>query len=127
MNDVILVRTKGELERALKNKAQMIAIKDARLASRVRVVKSASMGAIVASTGALGLLATTFWNAAGLTMGFIGAVSTTTLTTAILTIGLSTTLIFAIYSDYSIKGKTKVELAGGNSIEADLVMGRDSQ
>jgi len=125
MSNVTVVHTKSELERAIERQDKTIAVKNASLAEDVQTVKSASSGAFVLAVGSAGVFATNFWNPLGWSSGIIGTLSTGSLVTAIVAIGLSTTLLFAIYNDYSIKGRTSIRLAGGNSIDADLVMERD--
>lgn len=124
MSDVTIVRTKRELESAIKRRESRIAVKSSSLASDIKTVKAASTGALATAIGAAGVFATNFWNPLGWGSGIVGAVSSGTLITSIIAIGLSTTLIFALYNDYSIKGSTSIRLAGGNSIDADLVMER---
>tara|TARA_B100002019_G_scaffold289463_1_gene305126 strand:+ start:2567 stop:2944 length:378 start_codon:yes stop_codon:yes gene_type:complete len=125
MSNVTVVHTKSELERAIERRDKTIAVKSASLAEDVQTVKSASSGAFALAIGSAGVFATNFWNPLGWGSGIIGTLSTGSLITAIIAIGLSSTLLFAIYNDYSIKGRTSIQLAGGNSIDADLVMERD--
>ncbi|RUO40302.1 hypothetical protein [Idiomarina aquatica] len=124
MSDVTIVHTKTELEKAIDRRDKRIVIKSRALASDVQTIKSASSGAFALAIGSVGVFATNFWNPLGWGSGIIGTLSTGTLITAIVAIGLSTTLIFAVYNDYSIKGSSSIKLAGGNSIDADLVMER---
>lgn len=44
----------------------------------------------------------------------IKSASSAAILTASVAIGLSATLLFAIYNDYSINGRTEVRLAGGD-------------
>ena len=125
MSNVTVVYTKLELERAIERQDKTIAVKSASLADDVRTVKAASSGAFALAVGSAGVFATNFLNPLGWGSGIIGTLSTGSLITAIIAIGLSTTLLFAIYNDYSIKGRTSIRMAGGNSIDADLVMERD--
>ena len=125
MSNVTVVHTKSELERAIERQDKTIAVKSASLADDVKTLKSASSGTFALAVGSAGVFATNFWNPLGWGSGIIGTLSTGSLITAIVAIGLSTTLLFAIYNDYSIKGRTSIRLAGGNSIDADLVMERD--
>ncbi|MAO68416.1 MULTISPECIES: hypothetical protein [Idiomarina] len=125
MSNVTVVRTKSELEKAIESQERTIAVQSASLADDVKTVKSASSCAFALAVGSAGVFATNFWNPLGWGSGIIGTLSTGSLITAIIAIGLSTTLLFAIYNDYSIKGRTSIQLAGGNNIEADLVMERD--
>lgn len=125
MSNVTVAHTKSELERAIERRENTIAVRSMSLANGVKTVKSASSGAFALAIGSAGIFATNFWNPLGWGSGIIGTLSTGSLITAIIAIGLSTTLLFAIYNDYSIKGRTSIQLAGGNSIDVDLVMERD--
>jgi hypothetical protein len=111
MSDVTIVHTKTELEKAIERRDKRIVIKSRALAGDVRTIKSASSGAFALAIGSAGVFATNFWNPLGWGSGIIGTLSTGTLITAIVAIGLSTTLIFAVYNDYSIKGSSSIKLA----------------
>ncbi|WP_290654106.1 hypothetical protein [Idiomarina sp.] len=124
MSNVTVVRTKSELENAIERQDRTIAVQSASLADDIETIKSASSAAILTASGAVGVFVTNFWNPVGWGSGVVAAISGGSLVSALVAIGLSATLLFAIYNDYSINGRTEVRLAGGNSVKADLVLER---
>lgn len=122
MNDYAVVHTKDELKRALEQEVQQIIITNPDLASNIRTVKTASKLALGAAIGGAGIAATNFWNPVGWGAGAVGLVAGGSTLTAIITLGVGATLIYAMYNGYSIKGKTKVKTPDGSEYEAEIVM-----
>lgn len=122
MSDFAIVSSKEELEKALAQKVQQIIITDADIASNVKTVKTASKAALVVAVAAAGVAATNFWNPIGLTAGLVGAVSSGTIITALVVLGLGATLIWAIYNDYEVKAGGKVTLPDGTAVQGELVL-----
>lgn len=140
MTSTALVSSKGELKQAIIDKIERIVVTDPALAKHIRVVKTSSKWVLVAAIAAAvgtGVAATNFWNPAGwvggatagaVTMGLTaagaaGAVDAT-LIAAILVLGLSASILYAIYSNYDIKGSGKIKLADGSEIEGELSLVR---
>jgi hypothetical protein len=140
MTSTVLVSTKDELKQAINDKIERIVITDAALAKHIRVVKSSAkwvLTAAIAAAVGTGVAATNFWNPAGwaggatagvITMGLgaagaAGAVDAT-LITAIIVLGLSATILYAIYSNYDVKGGGKITLPNGTELEGELNLER---
>lgn len=134
MTSTVLVSSKEELKQAINDKVERIVITDAALATHIRVVKTSSkwvLAAAIAAVVGTGVAVTNFWNPAGwvggaaagaVTMG-LGAADAT-LITAIVVLGLSATILYAIYSNYDVKGSGKVTLPDGTEFEGGLTMER---
>jgi hypothetical protein len=125
MNNYAVVNTKSELKLALENNTKKIIITNPDLASNIRTVKNASYVALTAAVAGIGVAATNFWNPIGWGAGAVGLVAGGSTLTAIITLGVGVTLIYAIYNGYSIKGKTKVKLPDGTEYEAEIVLEKD--
>jgi len=124
MQEYVLVNTKAELKQAIDNETKNIIVMDEGLASNIKKVKLASKVGLTLAIGSIGVAATNFWNPVGLTAGFVGAVSSGTLITAIVTLGLGATFIWAIYNNYSIKVKGKYTSSNGEEIEGEIILER---
>ena len=122
MASIAVVATKKELEQALARKTQKIVITDADIASNVKIVKAASQAGLVGTIAAAGVAVTNFWNPIGWTAGLAGAVSGGTIITALVVLGLSATLIWAIYNEYDIKAGGKVTLPDGTVVQGEMVL-----
>lgn len=140
MTSTVLVSSKGELKQAINDKIEQIVIIDPALARHIRVIKSSSkwvLAAAIAAALGTGVAATNFWNPAGwaggatagvVTMGLTAAGAAgaidATLIAAIVVLGLSATILYAIYSNYEIKGSAKFKNADGTEIEGELSLVR---
>ena len=121
MKEYAVVRTKVQLKQALDSETRNIIVADEGLARNIKAVKYASKAGLALAVGSAGIAATNFWNPVGLTAGLVGAVSSGTLITAIIALGIGATLIWAIYNDYSIKVKGKYTCSDGNTYELSLI------
>ena len=125
MKESAVVRTKVQLKQALDSETRNIIVADEGLARNIKAVKYASKAGLALAVGSAGIAATNFWNPVGLTAGLVGAVSSGTLITAIIALGIGATLIWAIYNDYSIKVKGKYTCSDGNTYEGEIILERD--
>ncbi len=125
MKEYAVVRTKVQLKQALDSETRNIIVADEGLARNIKAVKYASKAGLALAVGSAGIAATNFWNPVGLTAGLVGAVSSGTLITAIIALGIGATLIWAIYNDYSIKVKGKYTCSDGNTYEGEIILERD--
>ena len=117
MSDVAIVNSKDELKAAIKKGASTIIIQDSSLAGNIKTVKMASKVALGAAIAGAGLAATDFWNPVGWVSGVASVAVSGSLVWALVALGLSATLIWLIYNDYTIKGKGKVKLPDGTDVE----------
>ncbi|WP_159392317.1 hypothetical protein [Aeromonas rivipollensis] len=125
MKEYAVVRTKEQLKQALDSETRNIIVVDEGLARNIKVVKYASKAGLVLAVGSAGVAATNFWNPVGLTVGLVGAVSSGTLITAIIALGVGATFIWAIYNNYSIKVKGKYTSSDGDTYEGEIILERD--
>lgn len=125
MNEYAVVYTKGELENAIDEKTKNIIVANEELAKNIRTVKYASKAVLTVAITSAGLAATNFWNPIGLTAGLVGAVSSGTVITAIVAIGVGATFVWAIYNNYSIEVKGKYTTSEGETLEGEIILKHD--
>ncbi|MFT4927779.1 MAG: hypothetical protein ACI8WB_003893 [Phenylobacterium sp.] len=125
MQEYAVVNTKAELKKAIDNEVEHIIVADKGLANNIKTVKFASKAGLALAIGSAGIAATNFWNPIGMTAGVVGAVSSGTLITAIVTLGIGVTFIWAIYNNYSIKLKGKYTSSGGDTYEGEIILDRN--
>ncbi len=125
MQEYAVVNTKAELKKAIGDEVEHIIVADKRLASNIKTVKFASKTGLALAIGSAGIAATNFWNPIGMTAGVVGAVSSGTLITAIVTLSIGVTFIWAIFNDYSIKVKGKYTSSDGDTYEGEIILDRD--
>ncbi len=125
MSDVSIVNSKDELKAAIKRGASTIVVQDSSLASNIKTVKMASKVALGAAIAGAGLAASNFWNPVGWVSGVASVAVSGSLVWALVALGLSATLIWLIYNDYSIKGKGKVTLPDGTEVEGEIILEKD--
>lgn len=101
MNQPTIVSTKEELKEALKRRDDEILITNMDLVKNIKIVKNASKGALGAAVAGSVVVATNFWNPVGLGVAGITAISSGTLTWALLAIGVGT-LIWVLVNDYDL-------------------------
>lgn len=125
MKEYTVVKTKVELRNAIKNETKHIVIADKSLAKNIRTVKIASKAGLTLAIASAGIAVTNFWNPVGLTAGLVSTISSGTLITAIVTLGIGSTFIWAIYNNYSIKAKGKYTSKNGVTCEGEIILERD--
>ena len=124
MSNTAFVYTKQELERAIDNKVQTIHIMDRKLASSIKTVKSTSKVALTAGLIGTGVATTNFWNPIGWSAAAVTATVSSTIIIAISILG-GAIIIWAIYNNYTIKGKRTVTKPDGTVEETEITMERD--
>lgn len=122
MSDVSIVNSKDELKAAIKRGDSTIVIQDSSLADNIKMVKMASKVALGVAIAGAGVAATNFWNPVGWVSGVASLAVSGSLVWALAALGLSATLIWLIYNDYTIKGKGKVKLPDGTEVEGEIIL-----
>lgn len=117
-----VVSTKKELDQALVRKADKIIVTDKNLARNIKSIKLASRAALTTAIAGMVVAATNFWNPVGWGAGLVGAVTSGTIITAIVALGLGAALVWVIYNDYTIKAKGKVKMLDGTEIEGEVIL-----
>lgn len=104
MSKIIKVSSLKELRTALAEKPDAIEITDPRLASRVRLIKTASVPALTATLAALGVGASMAWNPVGWgTMGLAFTAQGALLTAvAFLVATLGVAVLWALVNEWEI-------------------------
>lgn len=136
MTSTVLVSSKAELKQAINDKVERIVVADPALAKHIRVVKTSSKWVLAAAIAAVlgtGVAATNFWNPAGWAGGATAGMATMGLTAAgaagaldasvigaIAVLGLSASILYAIYSSYEITGSAKIKMPDGTEVEGEL-------
>ena len=121
MEDTAFVYTKSELKKAIDNKVKIIHIMNKDLADSVKKVKGASKVTLTAALVAGGVAATNFWNPIGWGALAVSVTVSSTLLIAIIALG-GAVLIWAIYNNYTIKGKRKVTKPDGTVEETEITL-----
>lgn len=129
-NEIVIVKTKEELKKAIEDNAGYIIVKDKKLATNIKRVKVASKATLAIAIGSAGVAATNFWNPVGIASGVVGIASTGGTIAAIIGIGLamSATLIWALYNNYNVNISGKFTDKDGSEYEGEIILeGKDKK
>ncbi len=122
MKKYAVISTRTELKTALKNNVSQIIVTDPKLARNIKIVKTASKVAVATAIGSVGVAATNFWNPVGWGVGAVGIAAGGSTLIAIITLGIGTTLIYALHNGYNIKAKGKVTTPNGRTYDAEITL-----
>jgi len=126
MINYAVVKTKKDLKRAVEGNVDQIIVINSRLASNIKVVKATSKSALVVAVCSVLVTATNFWNPVGWGAGAVGVAVSSSVVTAITVLGVSAAVIYAIHSDYTIEGKTKIKTGDGTEYEGEIILRKKS-
>ncbi|HDY7443088.1 hypothetical protein HJ111_04675 [Vibrio parahaemolyticus] len=99
MAEPYIVNSKADLKRALEIEASEIIITDKSLATQIKTVSYASKAALTAAIAGAAIASTNFWNPVGWGVAGFTAVSSGTLLTAIIALGVGT-MVWVLWNDY---------------------------
>ena len=99
MSEPFIVNSKQDLKEALKVEASEIIITNKSLASQIKNVSYASKAALVAAVAGTSVATTNFWNPVGWGVAGFTAISSGTLLTALVALGIGT-MVWVLWNDY---------------------------
>lgn len=122
MKNCIVVYSSAQLKQAIESEHHLICVTDGELAENVLDLMSWSKIAISVFVGIGGVAAFNAWNPLGWGSTTLGLVAAGSRVQTIVALGMSLALIYALYSNYRIKGNGKVKLEDGSEISGELIL-----